>query len=209
MPERTADVRRLVKLVHGLQQDQPRVAVVGHPGVWRDDLAELLTERLPGAQVTAYDDLPAVGPGLVVALELDASEAELQTAMREWESSGRRARGEPLLPGARWTVGAGGAVPEREPPPAGDVAFVPVSGVRPPRRVRLFWDYSTAVLWDDGNAYLGELEDLLPMPGELRTRLKDWAARVDAADGAERRGERRRLARELQVALGPDFRVET
>ncbi|ROR89253.1 hypothetical protein [Nocardioides aurantiacus] len=48
--------------------------------------------------------------------------------------------------------------------PVVDVVFVPVSGVRPPRVIRFGWDDPAEVLWDEDNAYLGELPGLLPLP---------------------------------------------
>ncbi len=209
MAERTADLRRLVELGAGLEGgDGPVVAVIGHACPWRDDLVDVLAERLPGVAVTAYDAPPARAD-LTVWLEVGAGDAWLQAAKHQRETSGGRARGEPLLPGGRWAAASEADDPPLDPVSEVDVVFVPVSGVRPPRRVRLFWDYSADVLWDDDNAYLGELEDLLPMSEDLRRRLKAWARRVDDADGADDPAEVRGLARELGAALGPDFRVET
>ena len=72
-------------------------------------------------------------------------------------------------------------------------------------------------LWDPDNSYLGELEDRLPISAGLRAQIKDWAVRGYEHDGGERRmtveqfddfrDEGRLLSEQLQVELGPDFRV--
>jgi len=72
-------------------------------------------------------------------------------------------------------------------------------------------------LWDPDNSYLGELEDRLPITAGLRSQIKDWAVRGYEHDGGERRmtveqfeafrDEGRLLSEQLQVELGPDFRV--
>jgi hypothetical protein len=73
------------------------------------------------------------------------------------------------------------------------------------------------VLWDDDNEHLGELEHLLPVPEDLRRRILRHAEQWYLADGGQpdpdwpggeefdRRGYL--LSRELQEALGPDYRV--
>ena len=96
--------------------------------------------------------------------------------------------------------------------------FVPVSGMVPPIRIRFMPEVGCDfVLWDDGNAHLGELEDLLPLPEDLREAVKAWADRHFRFDGGSLRlsadeaeqllvdGER--LSRQLQDALGPDYEV--
>jgi hypothetical protein len=73
-------------------------------------------------------------------------------------------------------------------------------------------------LWDPDNDHLGKLEDLLPMSEDLRGRIKDWACRGYEHDGGIQRMDEREfeafraegqvLSDQLQVELGPDFRVK-
>jgi len=212
--ERTALVGRVV----GLVRDRGPVAVVGHPCPWRGDLVEVLAEQLDHP-VTAHDDVPD-DAGAVVWLELAASEAWLHRARADWVASGRRARGEPLVPGGRWVAyrGLDDDVVEADlVAPAGtDVVFVPVSGVRPPRRLRLFHDYGDHLLWDDDNAHVGGLEELLALSRRLRERMAALVATVDAS--VDRRtsdiryagvdDDQRALAHAVAEELAGEFVVE-
>lgn len=213
--ERTVLVGRVVEVVRG----RGPVAVVGHPCPWRDDLVGVLAERLDHP-VTAYDAVPD-DVGAVVWLELSADEAWLKRAEVEWVASGRRARGEPLVPGARWVASPGGDHPDdvddlMPAPDGSDVVFVPVSGVRPPRRLKLFYDWCDHVLWDEGYTHLGELETLLPLSPQLRDRLTAFVATIDASldrrtsdiRHAGMREDERSLARAVADELEGEFVVE-
>lgn len=196
--ERTALVGRVVDLV----RDRGPVAVVGHPCPWRDDLVAVLAERLDHP-VAAYDAVPG-DVAAIVWLELSAGEARFQQLRHEGERSGRRARGEPLVPGGAWFAHRPGQVDDVEEPlvaPAGvDVAFVPVSGVRAPRRLRVSWGDPADGLWDEGgNRGSDELADLLHLPDDVRQAI---AAAVDAS-GAEPRDLRGRI----RAVVGADVDV--
>jgi hypothetical protein len=103
-------------------------------------------------------------------------------------------------------------------PDGADVLFVPVSGMVPPIRIRFMAEAGCDfVLWDEENEYLGELEDLLPMPADLREAVKAWADRYYRFDGGalslsaqqfeDLLADGERLSRQLQEALGPDYTV--
>lgn len=213
--ERTALVGRVVEVV----RDRGPVAVVGHPCPWRDDLVEVLAERLDHS-VTAHDSVPD-DAGAVVWLELSASEAWLHRARADWVASGRQARGEPLVPGGYWVAYQGldddpGPDDRERAPHGSDVVFVPVSGVRPPRRLRLFYDWSDHLLWDEANAHLGGLEELLALSRRLRDRMAAFVAVVDASVDhrtsdiryAAMDDDQRALAHAVAEELAGEFVVE-
>ena len=98
-----------------------------------------------------------------------------------------------------------------------------------PMWIRMFVDDTSGIgLWhQDGNAdgfeddLEGDLEDRLPMPDDLRQRIKTWideytASIVDPAardlwtlhEEIEHDVRGHKLSRELQRALGPKFRIE-
>lgn len=191
MVERTAVLRRVVEVV----RDRGPVAVVGHPCPWRDDLVEVLAARLDHP-VTAYDAVPD-DAGAVVWLELAAGEAAVRRA-----ASRRPTRGEPIVPGGRWVAYrplGDAAVEEPLVAPAGvDVAFVPASGVRAPRRLRVSWGDPAQGLWADSGD-VDRLEELLGLPDDVR---RDLSAAVDAP-GPEPADLRERI----RAAVGPDFDV--
>lgn len=206
MPEWTADLRRVVDLVRERGGEWRGLTVLGHPCPWRDDLAEVLGERLPEVTV-GLGESPADDGSVTVWLEVEESEARFQNLEQEWETSGRKGRGEPMVPGATWVPAS--RMPEREPEPESepmpdvDIVFVPVSGVRPPRRISFSWGDPAELLWDEDNTFIGdELADVLPLPAELRGELKAWKT-------GSWTSEPRDLVVRLREALGPDFDVRT
>jgi hypothetical protein len=78
-------------------------------------------------------------------------------------------------------------------------------------------DYTGIVLWDEEDGALG-LEEELPLPDDLRARVKAWLARheelmADTAEGWQARLHRHdhdgyALATDLQAALGPAYRID-
>lgn len=124
------------------------------------------------------------------------------------------------FPPAGTRLDAGQADADPPPPGDADALFVPVSGMVPPIRIRFMPEAGCDfVLWDDDNEHLGDLEDLLPMPPELRAAVRAWAERSFQLDGGIlrpsphkvdlHRADGQRLSRELQEALGPDYTVMT
>lgn len=105
---------------------------------------------------------------------------------------------------------------EFRPDEVADVVFVPVGEMQRPLKIRFMTDSGCDfVLWDPGVEYAEELPDLLPIPNDLRDRIKRWAKQWFLQDGGEavpdwpgplafdRQGYA--LSIELQDALGPDY----
>ena len=223
------------------------------PVVHVDDLLggapEMAPELSPGL-VEAHEAAVAGRPGPVVLegvhllhpdlldladvhvwLDVDLNRANGNDLTRQVE---RRRRARDRRPLGTWSV----APPLPRPvPPAqvffdrhrpdrfADALFVPVGKMVPPVEIRFMDEVVDFVLWDQGNHLLGELEDLLPMSEELRTRIKTWArenymmpveppsdrradCRADGrADGRAFQAQGLALSVELQQELGPDWTI--
>jgi hypothetical protein len=200
-------------------------------GDWAANQRQELRRRLPGrAEVVVVQGGGLLHPDLAdlfhlrVWLDVDLERATMQDSMRAYEQA-RRAGG----PAGHWEAGE---PPERvivdaseaeffarfRPDRVADVLFVPVGGLTTPVRLRFMAETGCDfLLWDDDNEHLEQLEHLLPMPAELRRRVLQHAEQWSDYDGGhpgtdwpgreqfDRRGYL--LSRELQEALGPDYRV--
>jgi hypothetical protein len=87
-----------------------------------------------------------------------------------------------------------------------------------PRRIRLMVDDVAGIaLWDDGVS-TDRLEDELPLPDDLRQRVRSWVDEytrsIDRSESwttdqyveFDRRGHQ--LSIELQQVLGPEYRIQ-
>ena len=207
------------------------VGIAGFSGAYAATLAALVRERLGEVDVrVGGPDLFAKEPDLDVRvwMDVDIETAFMLGATETFKASRRNA-----VPGHEptgvWTADAGDHEPQGDPaqgmsfdrhrPDLGaDLLFVPVGGVRPPIELRFMSEDSCDfVLWDEENDWIGELEALLPISDDLRRRIADqvtdesatdWGGSRSQALGARHRERGRRLAEELQTAIGPDFRVD-
>ena len=233
MRPRTCAPADLLALIEARRHDGriPVVGIAGFPGAYAETLAELVRQRLGEVVVwVGGPDLFATDPDLDVRvwMDVDLETAFMLGAMETFKASRRNA-----VPGQEptgtWTADAGDREPQGDPAEgvsfdrhrpdlAADLLFAPVGGVRPPIELRFMSEDSCDfVLWDEENDWIGELEALLPVSDDLRRRIADWVRDESATDGsgsrsaalgARHRERGRRLAEELQSAIGPDFRVD-
>lgn len=193
--ERTASVAAVVRRVLAAGGGGGPVGVAGRASPWREDLATVLRERLPG------HDVVVGGPELRSERDDVGVLVWVEDGARDEPPDGWRSAAPPL---GSWDD-------DRLACPGGtDVAFVPVSGVLPPRRLRLLHDHADGVVWDEGGGRLGENADLLPISHALRRAIAAYhEACVAAGHGYHRHEpERRRLAQRLARELAPEFVVE-
>ncbi len=198
---------------------------------WAADRGKGLRQRMPGsAAVVIVEGRGLLHPELAalfqvrVWLDVGLEDAGMRRNLRRYEQS--KQQGDPV---GRWVAEE---PPQRvtvdpveteffarfRPDRQADVLFVPVGGMATPIRLRFMTEIACDfVLWDEENEHLGELEYLLPIPDDLRKRVLHHAGQWYRQDGGEadpgwpgdeefdRRGYL--LSRELQDALGQDYRV--
>lgn len=201
---------------------------------WAEGTRARLVGHSRPATIVLVEGRGLLHPGLVRAfqtsvwLDIDIEDAVMAERLRNYLSA--RAAGGP--PG-RWFAHRPSNADDRRvdvdaqdaeffarfrPDRVASVRYVPIGGMKSPVRIRCFAEIGCDfVLWDDENAYLGMLEHLLPIPGDLRARLlrlsQLWGryegtpARGEWPGSAEAERQVRSLADELQAALGPEYTV--
>jgi hypothetical protein len=207
---RSCDVDTVAAFIHGSAGPTPAIAIDGQPFARTALLAETLAQRVPGAtflDAAAYssDDVPV---DLRVWMDDPGGfHADFLT---------RQARGEQVQ--GRWVATISAEEEERlaareraehRARDRADVVFAAVEGFDSVAHLR-FMAETTAdfALWDTHNGFLGELESLLPIPGELAARIRRWAVDADLRRTADTDHAGRLLAEELQTVLGTRYRID-
>jgi hypothetical protein len=196
----TCDVATLADRVRRLGGERPRVAIEGEPYARTALLAECLRRLVPHLAVDDAD------PTVRVWME-DAG--GLYAHMRDEQARGTWVPGTwvaDLTPEQQEQVEARDAEERRRREQA-DLVFVGLDHFDSVIRLRFFAEHGCDfALWDDhGNA--GEIEELLPVDDDLRTRIRTWAVAAEQGRPSGTREAGRALADELQQRLGPAYRI--
>jgi hypothetical protein len=207
---RSCDAGTVARFVLETAGSSPSIAVDGNGFARTALLAQVLGRLLPEAGFLDASAYSAEDAGVDVRVWMD-DPGGFHAHFLEQEAAGT------WVPG-RWVASV---TPEDEEELAAverseqqrreraDVLFAAVEGFDSVARLRFMSETGCDfALWDEHNGFLGEIEDLLPIPVALAGRIREWAVEADGrwSDETPQRGTV--LAQELREVLGPGYRID-
>jgi hypothetical protein len=207
---RSCDAATVARFVLDTAGSSPSIAIDGNGFARTTLLAHVLGRWLPGARFLDAPAYSAEDGGVDVRVWMD-DPGGFHAYYLEQEAAGT------WVPG-RWVASV---TPEEEDASAAverseqqrrdraDVLFAAVEGFDSVARLRFMSETGCDfALWDEHNGFLGEIEDLLPIPAALAGRIRAWAVDVDVRRSDETPQRGTVLAQELRDVLGPGYRID-